>query len=43
MMVVLNFSDIKDGEKILQKITEKADSEMRTVENMIMYLLRGMI
>ena len=43
MMIVLNFSDIKDGEKILEKITEKADSEMRTVENMIMYLLRGMI
>ena len=43
MMVVLNFSEIKDGEIILGKITEKADSEMRSVENMIMYLLRGMI
>ena len=42
-MVMLNFDNVKDGEKILQKITEKADSEMRTVENMIMYLLRGMI
>ena len=42
-MVMLNFANVKDGEKILQKITEKADSEMRTVENMIMYLLRGII
>ena len=43
MMVVLNFSEIKDGDVILEKIIEKADSEMRSVENMIMYLLRGMI
>ena len=42
-MVMLNFDNIKDGEMILGKITEKADSEMRSVENMIMYLLRGMI
>ena len=39
-LVLLNFDNVKDGEKILEKITEKADSEMRSVENMIMYILR---
>ena len=42
-IIMLNFANVKDGDVILGKITEKADSEMRSVENMIMYLLRGMI
>ena len=42
-MVMLNFDNVKDGEMILGKITEKADSEMRSVENMIMYILRSEI
>ena len=41
--IMLNFDNVKDGEMILGKITEKAETELRSIENMIMYILRSEI
>ena len=41
--ITLDFSIIKEGNVILEFLKEKAETELRSVENMIMYLLRGMI
>ena len=41
--VTLDFSIIKNGNTLFNDIKAKADSELRSIENMVMYLLRGMI
>lgn len=41
--IILDFSTIKDGDVILEILKNKAETELRSVENMIIYLLRGMI
>ena len=41
--VTLDFSTIKGGDVIFEFLKKKAETELRSVENMIMYLLRGMI
>lgn len=41
--VTLDFSTIKDGDVILEILKNKAETELRSIENMIMYILRGMI
>ena len=41
--ITLDFSSIKNGDILFNDIKAKADSELRSIENMIMYILRGMI
>lgn len=39
--ITLDFNSIKDGDKIHSFLVKQAENEMRTVEGLIFYLLKG--